>query len=74
VFSRAEQSQSVTEGCGANCSVLTALMRSTKKGRADEKYTLDKIFQGHVLGRETRDADIHEAGPSDGGRDLAQYC
>jgi hypothetical protein len=49
-------------------------MRSTKKGRADEKYTLDNIFQGHVLGRETRDADTHEAGPSDGGRDLAQYC
>jgi hypothetical protein len=44
-----------------------------KKGHADEKYTLDKIFQGHVLGRETRDTDTHEAGTSDGGRDLAQY-
>jgi hypothetical protein len=49
-------------------------MRSTKKSRADEKHTLDKIFQGHVLGRETLDTDTHEAGPSDGGRDLAQYC
>jgi hypothetical protein len=73
VFSSVDQSQSVTERCGANHSVLTVLMRSTKKGRADEKYTLDKILQGHVLGRETRDTDTHEAGPSDGGRDLAQY-